>query len=57
MVPVMGDTDKARNLINQVASKATRFYKVVWQYLWQNKPLDVFNGENNFIVDAHFFFP
>ena len=33
------------------------FYKVIWQYLWGHKPEDLFNGENAFIVDGHFFFP
>lgn len=45
-----------KNLLNQVASKTLHFYKVVWQYLWLLKPADIFNGENAFIVDAHYFF-
>lgn len=52
----MGDTNKLRSLINQCASKALHFYKIVWQYLWQNKPEELFHGENPFIVDAHYFF-
>lgn len=52
----MGDTVKLRNLVNQVTCKALHFYKVVWQYLWLHKPDDLFDGENAFIVDAHYFF-
>lgn len=25
--------------------------------MWLHKPEDLFNGENAFIVDAHYFFP
>jgi len=57
LVPMSGDTNKAKMLCNQVVSKALHFYKIIWQYLWLHKPEDVFSGENTFIVDAHFFFP
>ena len=30
---------------------------MIWQFLWLHKPEDIFNGENAFIVDAHYFFP
>lgn len=29
----------------------------MWQYLWLLRPVDLFNGLNSFIVDAHYFFP
>lgn len=56
-MPVQGDTNKLRLAVNQVAAKAMHFYKVIWQFLWVHKPEDLFNGENPFIVDAHYFFP
>ena len=54
---VNGDTNKLRQAANKVSAKAMHFYKVIWQYLWLHKPEDLFNGENAFIVDAHYFFP
>jgi len=32
------------------------FYKIVWQFLWLHKPTELFDGENAFVVDAHYFF-
>ena len=43
-------------MLNQVACKAMHFYKIIWQYLWMLKPEDLFDGENAFVVDGHFFF-
>lgn len=57
LVPVSGDTRKARQLVNKIASKGLHFYKIVWQYLWLLRPEDLFNGANHFVVDAHYFFP
>ena len=53
---VAGDTQKVKEMVNSVACKALHLYKVIWQYLWLHKPADLFNGENAFIVDAHYFF-
>jgi len=57
LVPIGGDTNKARVLTNQVVCKALHFFKVIWQFLWLHKPEELFGGENSFVVDAHYFFP
>ena len=50
-----GDTNRVQKLLNETKAKSLQFLKIVWQFLWEQRPEEIFNQENPFFNDAHFF--